>query len=133
MKTVLMILVLVGGLVTSNALAQSCKPANCAPCPPGCCIINCCPGKGSAASASNAVSTELMFATMVSEGQNANCQPAQMSRKERKACMAACKANPSCTTTGAAAAVNVPACTGQQVKDSETHFHQASAKSGSKI
>lgn len=92
MKHVLMILVLLSGFAISESTAQAnCKPANCKPCPPECCISNCCISKGSAASVSGK-SVDVAYAAFLSEDvgkDNKACTT--MSRKEMKACIAACK------------------------------------------
>ena len=99
MKNVFLILVLFGGFAMSSLSAQACKPANCAPCPPGCCIINCCKGAAAAASVENTSDAPFVLLTANSLEQP---QPQTMSRKEMKACVAACKkanvttAQPSC-------------------------------------
>ena len=97
MKNVFLILVLFGGFAMSTLSAQACKPADCAPCPPGCCIINCCKGADAASAETGANSVFVLLAAASTE------QPSQtMSRKEVKACMTACKkgnvttATPSC-------------------------------------
>jgi len=91
MKNVLLILILLGGFAL-NASAQNCKPADCKPCPPGCCIVNCSTSKGAAANVqptNEAQLTSLMLGTP-------SCN---MTKKEMKACLAACKSNNVATTT----------------------------------
>ena len=127
MKNVLMILFFLTSLAVSNAVAQAncnpsnCTPANCHLCPPGCCIFNCTPSKGSAASASTNASADYSFALFSIEGEEVEAVNCNLTRKEMKACMAACKkasvANtaPACkpaacqTSTAKVASVNVPA------------------------
>ena len=91
MKNVLMILILFGGFALNASAQQNCKPANCAPCPPECCIINCCASKGSAASATPTSEAQLTSLMLGSSSCN-------MTKKEIKACKAACKANAETTT-----------------------------------
>lgn len=54
MKNVLLTLLLFAGFALADAHGQSCKPASCTPCPPGCCVVNCC--KSEAASVDGAAS-----------------------------------------------------------------------------
>ena len=97
MKNVLMILFFLTSLTVSNAVAQAnCNPANCTPanchlCPPGCCIFNCIPSKGSAASASTDPQTDVAFASFLTEGKEVQAGNCNLSRKEMKACIASCK------------------------------------------
>ena len=90
MKNVLIVLVLLSGWAISDASAQACNPANCKPCPPGCCIINCC-APPSAAGLISEKALEATFASFVIEGENSTAKPEQMSRKEMKSCVKACK------------------------------------------
>ena len=101
MKNVFMILLFIGGFAVSDAGAQSCKPANCAPCPPGCCIINCCTSKAAAASVTNEQSADVLFASFLAEGLKADCKAGKMSRQEMKSCIAACKSTSTATTSTA--------------------------------
>lgn len=103
MKNVFVILVLISGFVVSNADAQSCNPANCPPCPPGCCIINCCTSKAAAAAITTDQTMDVMFASFLAEG----LKTTKMSRKEMKACIEACKTS---GTTAAANCQPTPAC-----------------------
>ena len=133
MKNVLMILFFLTGLAVSDSVAQAtckpsdCKPSNCTPanchlCPPGCCIFNCTPSKGSAASASTDSQTNFSFALFsIEEGKDVQAINSNLSRKEMKACIASCKkatvsnATPGCQpaacqkSTAQVAKVNVPA------------------------
>ena len=89
MKNVLLILVLLGGFVMTASAQAKCEPANCAPCPPGCCIIkNCCP-KGAAASAQEKQG-DVLFVSMLNVDQKD--VPTTCTKKEMKACAKACKA-----------------------------------------
>lgn len=99
MKNVFLILLFIGGFTVSDAIAQSCKPANCAPCPPGCCIINCCTSKAAAASVTTEQTADVMFASFLAEGLKADNKACKMSRQEMKACIAACKATSNATTS----------------------------------
>lgn len=127
MKNVLMILFFLTSLAVSDAIAQAnCKPANCTPanchlCPPGCCIFNCAPSKGSAASASTDPQSEVAFASFIVDGKEVQAGNCNLTRKEMKSCIASCKkANVSNTASGCqpaacqkgsaqVAKVNVPA------------------------
>ena len=104
MKNVLFFLVMFSSLALTDVSAQAnCKPANCAPCPPGCCILNCCL-TGSAA-ATKEKTGEVSFVSFSEEDmQKANA--CQMTKKERKACIAACKSNAAAN----AACLPVPSC-----------------------
>lgn len=84
MKNVFLILMLFSGFAMSTLSAQSCKPADCAPCPPGCCIINSCKSDAAA----SAVKTNDAAFVLVAAQQEVQ---STMSRKEMKACMTACK------------------------------------------
>jgi hypothetical protein len=91
MKQVLLILVLLSGFAMSQSAAQAnCKPADCKPCPPGCCIVNGCVAKGSAASVTNQP-VDIAFASLMIEDVSTDKKACTMSRKEMKACIAACK------------------------------------------
>ena len=100
-------LVLFSGLAISSASAQSCKPADCAPCPPGCCIINCCTSKGAAADANG--KSEATYASLVAY--DAAGKEIKMSKKEMKACMASCKkVNTATVTSTVAGCQPSPSC-----------------------
>ena len=106
MKNVLLMLVLFSGLAISSASAQSCKPADCAPCPPGCCIINCCTDKGAAADAKG--KSDVTYASLVAY--DAAGKEIKMSKKEMKACMASCKKANAVPQTTTAACQPSPSC-----------------------
>lgn len=111
MKNVLLMLVLFSGLAISSASAQSCKPANCAPCPPGCCIINCCTSTGTAADVNGKSESEskVTYASLVAY--DAAGKEIKISKKEMKACMASCKkANVATETSTAANCQPSPSC-----------------------
>ena len=102
MKNALMLFFLLAAFAVSGVQAQSsCKPADCAPCPPGCCIINCCTKGGAAASTLSGKESDAVFASMINEGLKSCERPAQMSRKEWKACLSACKVNAQAQSTAA--------------------------------
>ncbi|MFZ1678146.1 MAG: hypothetical protein WAT91_12775 [Saprospiraceae bacterium] len=62
MKTVLMIMLLIGGFAIQQADAQKC----CIPCPPGCCLSSCSKSaKGSAADVKTAQPIEASFASFL--------------------------------------------------------------------
>ncbi|MGB3078784.1 MAG: hypothetical protein WBB31_06875, partial [Saprospiraceae bacterium] len=62
MKTVLMIMLLIGGFAIQQADAQNC----CVPSPPGCCLSSCSKSaKGSAADAKTAQPIEATFASFL--------------------------------------------------------------------
>ena len=107
MKNVFLILVVMGGFAVVDAVAQSCNPANCLPCPPGCCIINCCTPKAAAVSASSAQPVEVMFASLLAENLQGEVKAGNISRKEMKACLAACKASSATVVTNC---MPTPAC-----------------------
>ena len=112
MKNVFMILLFIGGFAVSDAVAQSCNPANCTPCPPGCCIINCCTSKAAAVAVTSEQTADVMFASFLAEGLKTDCKAGKMSRQEMKACIAACKSS-SAATTPTAVSVGcqpTPAC-----------------------
>jgi|SRR5688500_12294017 len=90
MKNVLIVLILLSGWAVSEASAQACKPADCKPCPPGCCIINCC-APASAAGLISEKALEATFVSFMTEGENSTANTQEMSRKEIKSCMKACK------------------------------------------
>ncbi len=74
-----------GSFTVSGLQAQS----GCWPCPPECCITTCCtPSKGAAASSTSTGEAALM--AFSSEEMAAACGGKKMSKKEIKACMAAC-------------------------------------------
>ena len=106
MKNVLMILFFLTGLAVSDAVAQAnCNPANCTPanchlCPPGCCIFNCTPSKGSAASASTDPAAEVSYTSFLLQGAEDQAVDCKLTRKEMKACIAACKKANTAATTG---------------------------------
>ena len=83
MKNVLMILFLLGGFVMQTLEAQNCS----LPCPPGCCKISC-PLGANRGSASAEKTGEVTLASLMVDGKEPMCT---MSRKEMKACMAACQ------------------------------------------
>lgn len=90
MKNVLVIVLFLSGFAFSGLQAQACKPVDFAPCPPGCCIINCClPSSTGASASSTDLSSIAMFASLPVEFKEA-CKSQKMSKKEMKACTAAC-------------------------------------------
>ncbi len=110
MKSVFMILFLLGGLAISNADAQSCKP-----CPPGCTVAPCKPGTSADATqtllpgaAALAACTPEQMASCTPE-QIAACTGKKMSKKEAKQCEAACQAKVAATPTGQAVLAGQPA------------------------
>ena len=127
MKNVLVIVLFLSGFAFSGLQAQACKPADCAPCPPGCCIIKCCPPNSSAASASlTDLSPNAMFASMPADVKQA-CMDQKMSKKEIKSCLTACakstaayQPSPACQTASTAACKSSNAA-------SEKIVHTASA------
>lgn len=123
MKTVMMILVLLGGVAISGLNAQACKPADCKPCPPGCCIIKCCPGTSAAAASAttNQLPADVLFASLPIGGQDSSRNTANMSRKEMNACKPACKTAASCTP--APSCQPSPACHGKYSADTEATLH----------
>ena len=104
MKNFLMILLMLSGFALSDAGAQAnCNPANCAPCPPGCCIVNCNSTRGSAAAVST-TPVEASFTSILIEGLESTGKDCNMTRKEMKACVKSCK-------SASASAVNTTAVT----------------------
>lgn len=62
MKTVLMIMLLIGGFAIQKAEAQNC----CVPCPPGCCLSSCSKSaKGSAADVKTAQPSDSSFTSFL--------------------------------------------------------------------
>jgi len=113
MKSVFMVLFLLGGLAISNASAQSCQPATKAAC-----AAACKPGASADASQS------LLPGTTVActPEQMANCTPEQMaacagkkmSKKEMKECQAMCQGKVAAApTTGQAVLASQPAAVSQ--------------------
>ena len=122
MKQVLLILLLLSGFAMSKSAAQAnCKPANCQPCPPGCCIVNCCPSKGSAASLNNQP-VDVAFASLLIEDASHDKKACTMSRKEIKACVAACK--------NQSVASEVPKCQPASTCTASSAFRPSEQKTG---
>lgn len=109
MKNLLMILLMLSGFALPDAGAQAnCNPANCAPCPPGCCIVNCNSTRGSAASVT-AIPVEVAFASFLMEGLESTGRDCNMTRKEMKACIKSCK-SASASAVNATAVTNSTGC-----------------------
>ncbi|HZV69148.1 MAG TPA: hypothetical protein VFG10_06370 [Saprospiraceae bacterium] len=89
MKTVLMIMFLLGGLSMQQADAQKCV----IPCTPGCCIKSYTPAKGSAAAATTDQTFEATFASFMLAAAETTCQPKPGATAEVKCAPAACKSN----------------------------------------
>ena len=124
MKNVLVIFFLLSGFAYSGLQAQACKPADCPPCPPGCCIIKCCPPNSSAASASvTDISPDAMFASM-SMDKKGICNGQKMSKKEMKECMTACTKSVAAAKTASCQVVT--ACDSSK-SSSDKIVHTASA------
>lgn len=115
MKNLFMILFMLGGFALSDAGAQAnCNPANCTPCPPGCCIVNCNATRGSAAAVST-TPVEVAFTSFLIEGLESTGKDCNLTKKEMKACMKSCKTastSGSNTTavTNSAVCQPVPSC-----------------------
>ncbi len=123
MKSLLMVLVLMGGIAISNADAQTCKP-----CPPGCCVAACKPG---ASASANATQTSLpgtaAFAACspeelaACEAKMAACTGKKMSKKEMKECQVACQSKTAAATpAGQTQLVGHPACGSKSAPASKT-------------
>lgn len=109
MKSVMMILCMLGGLAISNADAQTTKAA-CTPSPSCCAKATATGTKGTAAVMEPGTA---VFASCSPEAMAA-CEGKKMSKKEMKECQAKCTSNPSCTPNPACqskgtAAATVPA------------------------
>jgi hypothetical protein len=127
MKNVLVIVFFLVGTAYSSLQAQACKPADCAPCPPGCCIIKCCPPNSGSASASlTDLSPNAMFASMPAESKEA-CNGQKMSKKEMKSCMAACTKSAAATKTATNCQVTT-ACGSQAASEKIVHTASADIK-----
>ena len=90
MKSLLMVLFLMGGIAISNADAQSCKP-----CPPEC-AASCKPGASTDATKTSIPGTAAFAACSPEElaacqAKMAACEGKKMSKKEMKECQAACQ------------------------------------------
>lgn len=99
MKSLLMVLFLMGGMAISNADAQNCQP-----CPPGCAAV-CKPGAGADAKATQAsLSGTTAFAACSPEelaacqDKMAACASKKMSKKEMKECQVACQSKTAAAT-----------------------------------
>ena len=106
MKTVLMIMLLLGGFAIQQADAQNC----CLPCPPGCCIKSC-SAKGSAAAASTTDQTiEATFASFILASTEPACQPKCVAAADAKSTPTACKSSvmPSLTCKKSTAVAAAP-------------------------
>ncbi len=89
MKTVLMIMLLIGGFVIQQVDAQKC----CVPCPPGCCLSACSKSaKGSAADAKTTQPIEATFASFLGAAKETLGETS--SPYEMKSCQPACQ--PAC-------------------------------------
>lgn len=133
MKNVLMILILFGGFAINASAQQNCKPADCKPCPPGCCIVNCCTPKGAAARVSVEPSSEAQLASFMLGTPSCN-----MTKKEMKACIAACKADAVASSTTSTVSCKPsptcqpPACKPQQqTAEATPAVYRASAQAKS--
>jgi hypothetical protein len=99
MKSLLMVLFLMGGMAISNADAQSCKP-----CPPGCAAV-CKPG---ASADATAIQTSLPGSTAFAacspeelaacQSKMEACAGKKMSKKEMKECAVACQSKTATAT-----------------------------------
>lgn len=90
MKSLLMVLFLMGGIAISNADAQSCKP-----CPPEC-AASCKPGASADATKASIPGTAAFAACSPEElaacqTKMAACEGKKMSKKEMKECQVACQ------------------------------------------
>ncbi len=132
MKHVLMIVFLISGFAMTESYGQAAcnpansKPADCKPCPPGCCITSCKPGAAAASTSASvsAVPAEVTFASWVAEGAMTNCDSSKMTGKERKACQVACKSAQASFTP--ASSTGQPACN-EKKGVSERNVFQANA------
>jgi len=112
MKSLLMVLFLMGGIAISNANAQACTP-----CPPAC-VAACKPGASADASATQAsLPGTTVFASCSPEqlaacqATAAACEGKKMSKKEMKECQSACQSKTAAATpAGQTQLVAQPAC-----------------------
>lgn len=122
MKSLLMVLFLMGGIAISNADAQNCKP-----CPPGCAAA-CKPGASADASATQtALPGTAAFAACSPEelaacqSKMAACTGKKMSKKEMKECQVVCQSKTATATpAGQTQMVAQPACGGKPAPASKT-------------
>lgn len=122
MKNVLMFLVLFSGLALADISAQAnCKPADCAPCPPGCCILKGCSPK--TASAADEKTLDISFVSFAEEDMR-KARSCQMTKKEKEACIAACKSY--AAANASSSCLPAPSC------HTATAGHTGSAESTSK-
>ena len=112
MKSLLIVLFLMGGMAISDAYAQSCTP-----CPPAC-VAACKPAASADASATQAsLPGTTVFASCSPEqvaacqASAAACEGKKMSKKEMKECQSACQSKTTAATpAGQTQLVAQPAC-----------------------
>ncbi|MEP6795101.1 MAG: hypothetical protein ABJB16_12290 [Saprospiraceae bacterium] len=103
MKTVLMIMLLIGGFAIQQADAQNCGLL----CPPGCCLSSCSKSaKGSAADVKNAQPIEASFASFLVAAKETLSENGMAN--EMKSCQPLCQ--PACQQTCQAKAVPTSLC-----------------------
>lgn len=94
MKHVVMTLILFSGLAITSTNAQSCNKV----CPPGCCIVSCCTTANGTAAAVKG-NGDVSLTTCSPEALSKICGDKKLSKKEMKACQAACEAAKSSATS----------------------------------
>ncbi len=129
MKHMFMMAILMSGFLFSNVQAQSCTP-----CPPGCCVANCCKSATGAAVSTGLLLEGIIPAAICTPEEIAACQSGKkVSNKDMKECQKACTpATKSACASGTKSTCGTPAAANHASEASiDKTYHQVSKPSKS--